>query len=161
RAKDRRPPDVGRTDGRAGCGFLFGKRVAGIPRRWRLWSAARLSGCRPGSVRGVPVVALDIGGQAQGGQREDGQIGDIQLPPAVAVRGRALVGVVVVVPALAVGDERNEPVVAAVLSGVVRLVSEQVAEGVHAPGDVPDQHSTDNDAPDDNGGGELGRGGGA
>jgi len=59
-------------------------------------------------------------------QKPDRQVGDVTLPPAMAVRRRTLFGTVVIVPAFAIAYEADEPVVAAVLIGGVcaRCVSE-------------------------------------
>src|SRR5579863_8802113 len=63
----------------------------------------------------------------------------------------------VVVPALAAGQERNPPIVPAVIAGIVVLIAEHMGEGVHAPADVPDDDGADYDAPQPDAGGELQR----
>ncbi len=73
--------------------------------------------------------------------------------------GAGRVVVMVVVPALAHRHEPHEPVVAAVFAGLVVAVAEEVGERVDAPGDVPDHHRADEDAPHQPAGGQLpGRG---
>ena len=56
--------------------------------------------------------------------------------------------VVVVVPALADGQQGDEPVVAARLAGLVVAVAEHVGERVHRPGDVPHCHDPHVHTPD-------------
>src|SRR5947209_3482944 len=74
----------------------------------------------------------------------------------MAVAGGSWVGVVVVVPALAVGDQGHEPVVAATLPSCVALVAPEMGRGVHRPGDVPDQDRSHENAPDQQAGPESG-----
>ena len=66
----------------------------------------------------------------------------------VAVGSCPLVGVVVVVPAFAVGPKADEPVVAAVVVGFVVAVAPDVGERVDAPGNVPSEHGSHQHAPD-------------
>ena len=54
---------------------------------------------------------------------------------------------VVIVPALARGQQRHEPVVPAVFAGVVRPIAEQVRQRIDAPRHVPDKHRADERAP--------------
>src|SRR5687768_13998419 len=60
-----------------------------------------------------------VGGKADPFQESDRQPGVVDLPPAMAMPRRAWIGVVVVVPAFAVGDQPDDEVVAAVLVGLV------------------------------------------
>ena len=55
----------------------------------------------------------------------------------------------VVVPALAVGDQTYQPVVAAVVLGLVVSVSPDMGHGVDAPGDVPVENRSDEYPPDE------------
>jgi len=87
---------------------------------------------RPGRSRERALVRPAHGlGQSHRLQRPDGDVDQVDFPPAVAVSSRARVGMVVVVPALAVGDKGNEPIVAALLPGVVGAVAPQMSQGVH------------------------------
>mmetsp|Transcript_41818 Transcript_41818/g.126599 ORF Transcript_41818/g.126599 Transcript_41818/m.126599 type:complete len:212 (-) Transcript_41818:248-883(-) len=61
---------------------------------------------------------------------------------------RALKGVVVVVPALAEGQDPDEPVVHGVVRGVPVLEAPDVAHGVNSPGDVPDPGHAGEEAPE-------------
>src|SRR5690606_3606882 len=54
---------------------------------------------------------------------------------------------VVVVPALAVGPQAHQPVVAAVVIGFVVTIAPDVGKAVHAPGDVPGEYRADKHAP--------------
>ena len=59
--------------------------------------------------------------------------------------GRAGGGVVIVVPAFAVGDDRHPPVVAALVGRFVILVAPDVAGGIHEPGGVQHKHQANED----------------
>jgi MFS family permease len=80
-----------------------------------------------------------VGGKADAFQEADGQPGVVDLPPAMAVPRRARIGVVVIVPAFAVGDQPDDEVVAAVLVGLVVPISPHMGHRVDRPRDVPDQ----------------------
>src|SRR5438874_708698 len=67
----------------------------------------------------------DQAGPAQGPQDV---VAHVHFPPEEALVGGALVVVVVVVPALAEGDEGDEPVVAAVVGRGVASAAENVAQ---------------------------------
>ena len=90
---------------------------------------------------------MQLYGQAQHGQQTNRQIGDIHLPPAVAMGGVAPIGVVIVVPPFAVRDQGHEPVIAAVLIGLVGAVAPNMRQRIHAPRDMPYGHGADEDAP--------------
>jgi hypothetical protein len=75
------------------------------------------------------------------------QIGDVQLPPAVeAVVGAARVSVMVVVPAISIRGQGEEPVVAAVFVRFVVPIAPPVRCRIHAPGDVPAKDRAIDDA---------------
>ena len=84
-------------------------------------------------------------------QREQAQhvVGHVDLPPAEALVGRALVVVVVVVPPLAGREQREQPVVARVVGGVVAALAEHVRQRVDRKRAVPEQHRRDEVAPDE------------
>ena len=75
--------------------------------------------------------------QAEFLEDPDRQPTDIEFPPLMSVRGGSLVGMMVVVPAFAVGDQTDQPVVATVVLGLVVPVAPDVGHGVDTPGDVP------------------------
>src|SRR5262249_23722246 len=88
--------------------------------------------------QGMLPARDQIPNQAQALEAPECQIGDVQLPPAMeAVRGAARIGVMIVVPAIAVGCQRKNPVIAAVLVGLGVAVAPHVTQGVHPPSDVP------------------------
>lgn len=47
----------------------------------------------------------DVRGEAQSFQQSDGYISDVKLPPLVTMGGAALMGMMVVVPAVAIADQ--------------------------------------------------------
>src|SRR3954453_18225405 len=81
------------------------------PGRWSTWS------CRPGGQ--MRIRRHDVAGEPKRRQHADGEPGVVDFPSVMAVAGRAPVGMMVVVPALAVGDQAEYDVVAAVLVGLV------------------------------------------
>ena len=65
--------------------------------------------------------------------------------------GADLVGVMIVVPTFATGKDRNEPIVAAVVAGLVVPISPPVRRRINGPGRMPnfdraDKHSPNQDA---------------
>ena len=67
-----------------------------------------------------------VGRGAKPRQEADGEPGVVQLPPAVAVARRARIGMMVVVPAFAMGDQADDDVVAPVLVGLETAVTPQM-----------------------------------
>ena len=51
-----------------------------------------------------------VAGKPKQDEQPDGQIGRVDLPPAMAVPGRARIGVVVVVPTLTVAEQPDQSV---------------------------------------------------
>ena len=69
----------------------------------------------------------DIPGEADLSPKTDREVRQIEFPPAVKTMGRrAGIGVVVVVPTVATGRQREEPVVTTVLSRLVVAITKQV-----------------------------------
>jgi len=89
---------------------------------------------------------LQIPDQAQLRQAEDQIIGRVPLPPAKALAHAVLIGMVVVVPAFAHGDDRQPPIVPALVSGDIVLVAMHMRQRVDAEGAVIDQHGRDEEA---------------
>ncbi len=80
----------------------------------------------------------DSPNQADQRQSAKSNVGDIEFPPPTkAVRGTAGVGMVVVVPAVAIRREGEQPVVTAVLVGVVVPIAPHVAQRIYSPGNMP------------------------
>lgn len=92
--------------------------------------------------------AYDVFHQSEQFKRADGNPCDIEFPPFMTVGGGALIGVVVVVPAFAIGPESDEPIVAAVVVGLVVFVAPDVCHRVDAPGDVPGENGANENPPD-------------
>lgn len=53
----------------------------------------------------------------------------------------------IVMPSLSSRDQRNEPIVAAVLSSFVAAIAKEMGETVDAPCDVPYENGSDENAP--------------
>jgi len=84
-------------------------------------------------------------GQTYSSKESNGLEGDVKFPPLVTVLCQTWQGMVVVVPSFAVSQDRNPPEVAAVVSGLVVLVSPHVGSRVDEPGHVQDSdHSNAN-----------------
>ena len=64
---------------------------------------------------------------------------------------------VIVVPTFAGGHKRNQPIVAAVLIGLVILIAKQVRQTIHAPRDVPHQDGANKHTPHHHACGEIQR----
>ena len=64
------------------------------------------------------------------------------------VIGAPWLGVVIVVPAFAVGEHCDQPVVAAVIGRVVCACAPDMGQRIHRPGDVPDNNRAQEHAPD-------------
>src|SRR5262249_38898683 len=94
---------------------------------------------RPDHVRSQPAHL----------QATDEQIRHIDLVPAVAVRGAARLMVVVVVPALAEGQQGQPPAVAAVVRRGVVPIAAAVAEQVDSEGEVPAHDDAEEQPPDE------------
>src|SRR6516165_2444854 len=86
-----------------------------------------------GSVT-MPAAWDEVPDEAHKLQSSQRQIRNIEFPPAMKAVGRAArEGMVIVMPAVAVGCEGEEPVVAAILIGLEVAIAPQVARGVHSP----------------------------
>ena len=94
---------------------------------------------------------MDFAGQADFGEQPNSPIVRIDLVPSKAVAGGDGVGVVVVVPAFAAGEQRNPPIVARVVASIKAAAAPKMGGGVDQPGGVqaerdaqkasPKQHS--------------------
>src|SRR5205807_1478427 len=79
-----------------------------------------------GIVGSAAATGLDhVRDQADQFERANSEVRHVELPPALAVGSAARLGVVVVVPALAVADDPDQPVVAAVVMGVEIAIAPQ------------------------------------
>ena len=69
------------------------------------------------------------------------------------VGGAAWFGVVVVVPTLAMADQRDQPIVGAVVAGFVIAVPKQMGDRVDGPGPMQHEDGSDRHGPDTPAGG--------
>src|SRR5690606_26229725 len=67
-------------------------------------------------------------------EQPEGTIAQVELPPVEALVGAALVGMMVVVPAFAQGQEREEWIVAARVAALIAAPAEDVGKGVDGEG---------------------------
>src|SRR5690606_14535885 len=79
----------------------------------------------------------NAGGQTAALEQPDEAERSVELPPVMGVGGTGRVAVMIVVPALAAGDQGNEPIVPAVFLRVVRAIAVHMTERIDAPGNVP------------------------
>src|ERR1700731_4231342 len=85
----------------------------------------------------IPPRHDDISNQPKPREKPDGQIGHVELPPAMAVLGRSRIGVMIVVPTFASGQDSNEKIISACVIGRVVSISPQMRDGIDRPRDVP------------------------
>lgn len=79
---------------------------------------------------------LDLFGEADFAEEPDAVVIDVELVPGEAVARADGVGVVVVVPAFAAGEDSDPPVVAGVVLGLEAACAPEVGRGVDEPGGV-------------------------
>ncbi len=77
-------------------------------------------------ARSFRFLSLYIPNQSDDPQHSNHQIRQVKLPPAMTVNGGNRIGVVIVVPALAMRQKPNDQIIAAVLFGVVIAVTPKV-----------------------------------
>lgn len=97
----------------------------------------------------------DFPGKAEAFHEEDGVVGEVDFVPLHAVGGGALLMVVIVVPALAEGDESDPPVVLGAVGGVEIAIAPGVGGGVHEPGGVVDEYDAEDAGPEEPRGGFM------
>src|SRR5271170_7518178 len=85
---------------------------------------------------GVKFGGLDLFGEADLAEHPDAVVVDIKLVPGEAVARADRVGMVVVVPAFAAGEESDPPVIAGVVLGLEAALAPEVRRGVDEPGGV-------------------------
>src|SRR3974390_2095892 len=103
-----------------------------------------------GSIRPLHrlLAHLHIPGEPKENQKTQQQEAEIDLPPEPLIASHAGLGMMIVVPALAAGDDGDKNIVAAVIAGVVVLVTGRMSQRIYAPGDVPDKNGSDDDSPE-------------
>src|SRR5271169_5810807 len=84
-------------------------------------------------VLGVVLGDLDAFGEADFGEEPDAVVVDVELVPGETVARADGMGVVVVVPAFASGEESDPPVVAGVVLGFEAALAPEVRGGVDEP----------------------------
>ena len=85
----------------------------------------------------------------------DAVVVEVELVPGEAVAGADGVGVVVVVPSLAAGEEGDPPGVARVVLGVEAAGAEEVGGGVDQPGGVQAEGDAQEGSPEEHGDGAV------
>ena len=100
-----------------------------------------------GPTAGTGWLVNHVPSQAQLFHGHNRPIRHINLPPAVAVLGHTLVGVVVVVPAFTKGQKPNPPEIPRVIGCLVVAVAPDVRGGIHKPCDVKYDHHPHSQAP--------------
>ena len=103
------------------------------------------------------VWGHNVSGQSQGSERQDRQVSQVNFPPTVSVPGTTLRGVMIVVPAFPAGKQGNDPIISAVIVGVIVPIAPAVRHGIHRPGDMPDEDCSNHDPPNKNTQAELDR----
>src|SRR5208283_4322291 len=86
-------------------------------------------------------------GEAELGEQPDSIVIGIDLVPGQSVARRDGVGMVIVVPAFAAGEERDPPTVAGVVAGLKPPRAPHVGGGVDEPGGVQADGNAKKDAP--------------
>ena len=86
-------------------------------------------------------------GDAQEFQDPDLDPGKIELIPRQTMPRRSRMGVVIVVPAFAEGDQRDPPVIAGIVARVEAARAPHVRDGVDQPGGVQADDDAQADAP--------------
>src|SRR5688572_20725329 len=102
----------------------------------RLFRGGKLDNSRRRNWRGRSHGKY-IPNQANAFEDFNDGIRHIEFPPAVAAAGRARIGMVVVVPAFAKGNEGDPPDIAAVILGFEVAVAPNMSDRIHKPGAVP------------------------
>ncbi len=83
---------------------------------------------------------LEVAHRAERRQPLQGVVGHVDLPPAEPLARARLIGVVVVVPALAHGEDGQDRVVAGVVAGHIAPRAAHMGQGIDAEGGVVDRH---------------------
>ena len=100
-------------------------------------------------VVGIELCDLDLFSEADFGEEPDAVVVDVELVPGEAVAGTDGVGVVVVMPAFAAGEDGNPPVVAGVVFGLEATLAPEVRGGVDEPGGVEANGDAEEGSPEE------------
>jgi hypothetical protein len=71
-----------------------------------------------------------------------------KLPPLVTVFGHTWMGMVIVVPTFAVGQQSDPPIIAAVIACFIVAIAPHVTGRVDQPGRMQDENHTQGNRPD-------------
>lgn len=108
----------------------------------------RSAGLLAGGSEGFGGGGFDGPREAEGFEEQDDPVGEIDLKGGEAVSSGGWEGVVIVMPTLAEGREGDEPVIAALVGGIVGPCAEDMADGIDTPGDVVSEENPGEAAPD-------------
>ena len=100
-------------------------------------------------VLGVEFGDLNSFREADLAEEPDAVVVDVELVPGEAVTGADGVGVVVVVPAFAAGEESDPPVVAGIVLGLEAALAPEVGCRVDEPGGVKADGDAEEGSPED------------
>src|SRR5439155_26386491 len=101
------------------------------------------------SLEDVAGRLADIPHQPQASEQLDEVITDVDPPPEKALVGRALIAVVVVVPAFAESDKGHPYVVAALVGSGVAAAAEKMTYRVHHEDRMVQENRADEKAPNE------------
>jgi hypothetical protein len=91
--------------------------------------------------------AAKFADKAEPRQHRQGVEGEVQFPPIKTLPRAGHVIVVVVVPTLAEGDQREQPAILAGVFGRETALAEKVRERIDGEGSVPEQYGAKEEAP--------------
>ena len=80
----------------------------------------------------------DMGGEAEDFHDTDDAVGEVEFPQSVSVSSHSLVGMMIVVPAFAEGEQADPPEVSRAVAGLVIAIAPDMSGGIDEPGDVVD-----------------------
>src|SRR5713226_612142 len=100
-----------------------------------------------GSHQHVMSRLADVPHQTEASQELDEIITDIDLPPEKALVGRALIAVMIVVPAFAKSDNGHPQVVAALVGSRIAAPAEKMTHRIDGENRMIQKHRADEKAP--------------
>jgi hypothetical protein len=103
-------------------------------------------------VLGIEFGDLNFFGEADLGEEPDAVVVDVEFIPLESVARTDGVGVVVVVPAFAAGEQSDPPVVAGIILGFEAAPAPEVGGGVDEPGRVESDSDAKEGSPEDHAG---------
>lgn len=100
-------------------------------------------------IQGHGFRANDIFGEADLLHEQDDPPGHVEFKPAMAMMSGPRLRMVIIMPAFAVRNQGDEPVIPAIVASFVVFIAEDVCERIDAPGTVQHDDGSDEDAPDE------------